>query len=103
MHRSLIDKLEYTIAGRQQLRCFSSVQEQIIQKNIENPVMIYSKSYCPFCHQVKDLFRDELKADAKFAELDELGADFDILHLCFCASMLLCINPSVLRCLQTYV
>ena len=61
-------------AGRQQIRCFASVQEQILQKNQEYPVMIYSKSWCPFCHQVKDLFHGELKVDAKFAELDELGA-----------------------------
>lgn len=63
-----------TAAGRQQLRCFSSVQEQIVQKNNEYPVMIYSKSWCPFCHEVKDLFHGELKVDAMFAELDELGA-----------------------------
>jgi thioredoxin-related protein len=56
------------------LRCHASVADQILEKNKANPVMIYSKSYCPYCGQMKSLFLDDLKVDAKFAELDQLGA-----------------------------
>lgn len=34
-------------------------------------VQIYSKTYCPFCHDVKSLFED-LQVPAKVVELDEL-------------------------------
>lgn len=43
-----------------------------MQKNKENSVMVYSKSWCPFCQEVKSLFA-MLKVDAKYAELDQLG------------------------------
>eukprot|EP01023_Acetabularia_acetabulum_P031165 TRINITY_DN2933_c0_g1_i4.p2 TRINITY_DN2933_c0_g1~~TRINITY_DN2933_c0_g1_i4.p2 ORF type:complete len:136 (+),score=17.56 TRINITY_DN2933_c0_g1_i4:203-610(+) len=50
----------------------ASLQEQILLKNKENPVMLYSKSYCPFCGQVKGLF-DKLQIEFKAAELDQLS------------------------------
>lgn len=46
--------------------------DQIHAKNAENPVMVYSKSYCPYCSSVKQLF-SEYKVDAIYAELDQLG------------------------------
>eukprot|EP01024_Parvocaulis_polyphysoides_P074149 TRINITY_DN9566_c0_g1_i12.p2 TRINITY_DN9566_c0_g1~~TRINITY_DN9566_c0_g1_i12.p2 ORF type:complete len:135 (+),score=16.52 TRINITY_DN9566_c0_g1_i12:138-542(+) len=49
----------------------ASLREQILQKNKENPVMLYSKSWCPFCGQVKGLF-DKYQIEYKVAELDEL-------------------------------
>ncbi|KAF9367208.1 hypothetical protein CPC16_006795, partial [Podila verticillata] len=36
----------------------------------ENPVMIFSKSYCPYCLRVKDLF-DDMQVKYKALELDE--------------------------------
>ncbi|KAK7898982.1 hypothetical protein WMY93_019835 [Mugilogobius chulae] len=34
-----------------------------------NKVLVFSKSYCPFCIQVKDLFK-ELQVDCNVVELD---------------------------------
>jgi hypothetical protein len=38
----------------------------------ENPVMVWSKTYCPFCGMAKGLFQD-LEVQAKVIELDEIG------------------------------
>ncbi|KAF9157715.1 thioredoxin reductase [Actinomortierella ambigua] len=50
---------------------FSSLVRNIVKKGItENPVMVFSKSYCPYCLRVKDLFEDmDVKYNA--LELDE--------------------------------
>lgn len=70
-------------AGRR-VQCYSSeVTAAILQKNEENPVMIYSKTWCPFCTSMKSLFIDTLKVDAKFAELDQLGTFFEFSVSCF--------------------
>lgn len=50
----------------------------IKQKNEENPVMVYSKTYCPFCSEVKSLFSN-LAVDAKVVDLDTL-ADGDAIQ-----------------------
>lgn len=60
------------IPARQQTRMHASLVDEIKAKNKENPVMVYSKSYCPFCMSVKGLFSD-LEVDAKFVELDQIG------------------------------
>lgn len=41
-------------------------------KNAENAVMVYSKTYCPYCAEVKSLF-SRLSVPAKIVELDELA------------------------------
>lgn len=38
----------------------------------ENPVMVFSKSYCPFCDATKNLLND-LDAQCKIVELDGDG------------------------------
>ncbi|KAK3806624.1 MAG: glutaredoxin [Benniella sp.] len=48
----------------------SSIRSLIRTSITQNPVMIFSKSYCPYCLRVKDLFQDlDLKYTA--LELDE--------------------------------
>ena len=54
----------------------------IKQKNKDNKVIVYSKSYCPYCAKTRNLFIDELGVDAKFVELDEIGAPQDPQRLC---------------------
>ncbi|XP_071514079.1 thioredoxin reductase 1, cytoplasmic [Panulirus ornatus] len=45
---------------------------QIVDKYIqENKVMIFSKSYCPFCHRVKDLFK-QINVEFYALELDHM-------------------------------
>ena len=46
----------------------------------ENPVAVFSKSYCPYCRQAKQLLSD---SGAKFyaIELDQVGMFFSILSL----------------------
>eukprot|EP01025_Chloroclados_australasicus_P040405 TRINITY_DN42188_c1_g1_i1.p1 TRINITY_DN42188_c1_g1~~TRINITY_DN42188_c1_g1_i1.p1 ORF type:complete len:181 (-),score=1.54 TRINITY_DN42188_c1_g1_i1:117-584(-) len=60
-----------------QARTQASLADMIVQKNAENPVMVYSKSYCPFCAETKGLFRD-LEVDAKVVELDQIHEGVDI-------------------------
>ena len=49
-----------------------------IQAEIDgNNVMVYSKSYCPFAKQTKDLFKSK-GIDAKIVELDQVGNGQDI-------------------------
>merc|ERR1712003_194832 len=43
-----------------------------------NDVVIFSKSYCPFCKKTKALFADELKIDASVLELDTMDDGADI-------------------------
>jgi len=47
------------------------------QKNSENPVMVYSKTYCPFCMEVKALF-NKLGVQATVVELDSLADGADV-------------------------
>jgi glutaredoxin len=54
-------------------RAYASMVDDIKAKNKENPVMVYSKSYCPYCASVKGLFRD-LEVQHKVVELDQIGA-----------------------------
>lgn len=56
----------------------SSMTEDIITKNKENPCIVYSKTYCPYCSDVKDLFEKQLKVDAKIIELDTLADGDDV-------------------------
>ncbi|KAG0285716.1 hypothetical protein BGZ96_010094 [Linnemannia gamsii] len=48
----------------------ASVRTLIKTSIASNPVMIFSKSYCPYCLRVKDLFED-LDVPYKALELDE--------------------------------
>lgn len=41
-------------------------------KNSDNPVIVYSKTYCPYCSEVKSLF-SKLQVAAKVVELDTLA------------------------------
>lgn len=41
----------------------------------ENPVMVFSKSYCPYCNAAKALLR-ESGANFKAIELDQMGSMF---------------------------
>ncbi|KAF9896030.1 hypothetical protein BX616_008280, partial [Lobosporangium transversale] len=56
----------------------SSAVRQLIRNSIaQNPVMIFSKSYCPYCLRVKDLF-DDMSISYKALELDEHEQGFEI-------------------------
>lgn len=49
-----------------------AVTKQQVQSIIdENKVVVFSKSYCPYCRQTKSTL-DELNADYKVVELDLL-------------------------------
>ncbi|KAG0083334.1 hypothetical protein BGZ93_001902 [Podila epicladia] len=48
----------------------AAVRTLIRQSIAENPVMIFSKSYCPYCLRVKDLFED-MHVKYQALELDE--------------------------------
>jgi len=55
----------------------SSFAEMIEQKNRENSVVVYSKTYCPYCTEVKSLF-SKLDVPAKVIDLDTLADGDDI-------------------------
>ncbi|KAG0251376.1 hypothetical protein BG011_007643 [Mortierella polycephala] len=48
----------------------STVRSLIRTSIAANPVMIFSKSFCPYCLRVKDLF-DDISVPYKAIELDE--------------------------------
>eukprot|EP01018_Ginkgo_biloba_P019432 Gb_16557 [translate_table: standard] len=50
----------------------SSGEDSIRTKINENPVVVYSKSWCPYCQEVKILFQG-LGVKPSVVELDELG------------------------------
>ncbi|KFM23777.1 Glutaredoxin-C6 [Auxenochlorella protothecoides] len=52
------------------------------EKNKKNPVVVYSKTYCPYCAEVKSLFQ-KLKVDAKVIELDSLADGNDVQQALF--------------------
>jgi glutaredoxin 3 len=43
----------------------------------QNKVVVFSKSYCPYCTKTKDLFAS-LKVDAQIHELDKMDSGADI-------------------------
>jgi len=49
------------------------IEESIKTEINENPVVVYSKTWCPYCQQAKGLFED-LGVKPFVVELDELGA-----------------------------
>ncbi|KAL3151778.1 hypothetical protein ABBQ38_012752 [Trebouxia sp. C0009 RCD-2024] len=61
------------ISSRTLASASSSLEEQVKEKNKKHPVVVYSKSWCPYCGEVKRLFR-ALKVDFTAIELDEVGA-----------------------------
>ena len=52
--------------------------DDILAKNKSNPCIVYSKTYCPYCSDVKDLFEKQLKISAKVIELDTLADGDDV-------------------------
>ncbi|KAF9432057.1 thioredoxin reductase [Entomortierella beljakovae] len=48
----------------------SAIRSLIRNSIAQNPVMIFSKSYCPYCLQVKELFEDNY-VPYKALEIDE--------------------------------
>lgn len=52
-------------------------EDMIQAKNREHPVMVYSKTYCPFCSEVKSLF-SKMDVAAKVVELDTLADGDDV-------------------------
>mmetsp|Transcript_7682 Transcript_7682/g.18822 ORF Transcript_7682/g.18822 Transcript_7682/m.18822 type:complete len:135 (-) Transcript_7682:1324-1728(-) len=62
-------------ASRSSITSLQLVPDEFMESEIDsNDVVVFSKSYCPFCTKTKDLF-DSL--DVKYAvhELDEMGDD----------------------------
>ncbi|KAI5061897.1 hypothetical protein GOP47_0022436 [Adiantum capillus-veneris] len=50
----------------------ADLEELIKSRNSENSVVIYSKTWCPYCLRVKSLFK-EVRVKPYVVELDELG------------------------------
>ncbi|KXZ47427.1 hypothetical protein GPECTOR_35g865 [Gonium pectorale] len=59
---------------RAPVRAMASKAESIKQTVADNKVVVYSKTYCPYCTRVKGLFT-ELKVPHKVLELDGMGAE----------------------------
>eukprot|EP00890_Picochlorum_soloecismus_P004977 jgi/Picsp_1/5480/NSC_02839-R1_glutaredoxin type i len=60
-----------------QVKASGGSADLVKSKNQENPVMVYSKTYCPYCSQVKSLFT-KLNVPAKVVELDQLEDGDDV-------------------------
>ncbi|OAE34033.1 hypothetical protein AXG93_4142s1180 [Marchantia polymorpha subsp. ruderalis] len=64
------------------VRCMSEQSESVLEdmicsKNSENAVVVYSKSWCPYCGRVKSLFR-ELGVEFLLIELDNLVEEQEV-------------------------
>ncbi|KAH7436826.1 hypothetical protein KP509_05G037500 [Ceratopteris richardii] len=55
----------------------SDIEDIIKSKNSENAVVIYSKTWCPYCSRVKSLF-NEVKVKPYIVELDELDNEVEV-------------------------
>mmetsp|Transcript_17607 Transcript_17607/g.52896 ORF Transcript_17607/g.52896 Transcript_17607/m.52896 type:complete len:191 (+) Transcript_17607:117-689(+) len=55
----------------------SALVDDVRQKNEDNKVIVYSKTWCPYCAQVKQLFA-KLEVDAKIVELDQVVEGDDV-------------------------
>lgn len=70
----------FTPHGAAQSTCRSTsalkmVPDEFAQSEIDsNDVVVFSKSYCPFCTKTKDLFT-EMGVDFVVHEMDEMGDD----------------------------
>ncbi|XRB18082.1 glutaredoxin [Pseudoscourfieldia marina] len=53
------------------------IQQLVAAKNAENAVIIYSKTYCPFCTQVKSLFAS-LNVTPAVIEIDQVHEEREI-------------------------
>eukprot|EP00740_Mantoniella_antarctica_P003622 CAMPEP_0181365662 /NCGR_PEP_ID=MMETSP1106-20121128/10212_1 /TAXON_ID=81844 /ORGANISM="Mantoniella antarctica, Strain SL-175" /LENGTH=180 /DNA_ID=CAMNT_0023480803 /DNA_START=41 /DNA_END=583 /DNA_ORIENTATION=+ len=56
----------------------SEMRALVLKKNADNPVTVWSKSWCPFCNQVKAMF-DKLGVPYLAMELDNFHEEADIL------------------------
>ncbi|KAK7204869.1 putative GRX1-glutaredoxin [Myxozyma melibiosi] len=53
-----------------------SAQAKVKEYVAKNPIMVFSKTYCPYCVHAKSLLEKESKAvAAKVLELDEMGRE----------------------------
>jgi len=59
------------------MQAAASLVDSVKEKNEANPVIVYSKSWCPYCARVKALFQ-KLEVDAKIIELDEVVEGDDV-------------------------
>lgn len=54
------------------------MSEEFVKKAIQSPVVVFSKSYCPFCTRVKTMLREAGVKDLNVIELDERGDCSDV-------------------------
>ncbi|KAJ0647428.1 putative glutaredoxin, Thioredoxin-like superfamily [Helianthus annuus] len=55
---------------------FDSRLEDTVKKTVaDNPVVVYSKTWCPYSSEVKSLF-NQIGVQPLVVELDEIGEDF---------------------------
>eukprot|EP00540_Astrosyne_radiata_P021596 CAMPEP_0116823266 /NCGR_PEP_ID=MMETSP0418-20121206/745_1 /TAXON_ID=1158023 /ORGANISM="Astrosyne radiata, Strain 13vi08-1A" /LENGTH=141 /DNA_ID=CAMNT_0004451505 /DNA_START=183 /DNA_END=608 /DNA_ORIENTATION=+ len=65
MHKGLSEK---HVATEEEL----TIDKFIEKEAASNPVLVFSKSYCPFCDQTKRTFSDMKDINAKVHELDHM-------------------------------
>ena len=64
----------------------ATAADEVTKAISSDKVVIFSKSWCPFCMKTKALFED-LSVSYTAVELDKRddGAEIQVLHLCACA------------------
>jgi len=69
--------------SRAAVRTYASAQVDktaMIKSTVSsNKVVVFSKTYCPYCTRVKDLLKS-LRVEAKVLELDSMGAEGDAIQ-----------------------
>jgi len=62
-------------ASRSTISSLQLVPDEFVESEIEsNDIVVFSKSYCPFCEKTKELFTS-MNVEFKVHELDEMGDD----------------------------
>ncbi|KAK9832794.1 hypothetical protein WJX81_001740 [Elliptochloris bilobata] len=67
----------YASSARTCVAQAGSLADVVKEQNAKNKVVVYSKSYCPYCAQVKGLF-NKLNVDYKLFELDQIADGQDV-------------------------
>mmetsp|Transcript_20716 Transcript_20716/g.57516 ORF Transcript_20716/g.57516 Transcript_20716/m.57516 type:complete len:117 (+) Transcript_20716:433-783(+) len=64
--------------SRRSMVCMASSMVDLVKaKNSENPIIVYSKTTCPFCMEVKNLFKN-IGVEPTVVEIDQLEDGPDV-------------------------
>ena len=73
----------------------TAMAQAFVEEQIKNPVVVFSKSYCPYCKMAKQAIRDAGLANFLVIELDDRGVCLHA-HVCVCVCVCVCVASIIL-------